>query len=145
MSSTEHQFNGRPTSYWLDVRTTGDDETRWEAVDAIRHLCSPEDSIPLFLDTLRNDSYLRARGLAAHAIFDLACCPNPEPVLVTYLSEIIDLIEDDSRDVQIEIIETLRFLGSPAIASVQSLRSIAESDDKELASLARTAIQAIDA
>jgi len=144
MGDEEHQFNGHSKSYWLGVRTTGDDEKRWEAIDAIRHICSPDQSMPLFLDTLRHDDYWRARSLAAHAIFDLVCCPKPEPVVTANLPEIIALLQDDSRDVRIEMIETLRFVGSPAVASLQSLRSIAEGEDDELAGLARTAVQAIE-
>lgn len=144
MSGEQSLFKMKPASYWLDARTKGDEEMRWEAIDAIRHLCPPKQSIPLFIDTLTHDRYWRSRGLAAHAIFDLACGPKADPEVVAHLSSIIEFLEDDSRDVRRQIVEALKFVGSPAVASLKSLKSIARSDDTELASLARDAIDAIE-
>ncbi len=69
--SSYDSLGPQPDDFWFAARIGDNDEMRWMAIDAIRHNCSPEVSLPLFLDTLQNDSYDYARGLAAHAIFDL--------------------------------------------------------------------------
>jgi HEAT repeat protein len=107
MSTELPTFNGQPADHWIRARLQGDDEVRWEAVDAIRHLCSPDISIPLFLDTLRNDGYWRARALAAHALFDLAMDRPDVAGLDDALRQLPDLMADPSADVREQISEIL--------------------------------------
>lgn len=92
------------------ARLDRDDETRWEAVDVIRHICEPASSVPLLLDSLANDRYPRARALAAHALFDLAIdrvggvnWQEIFPVLVT-------ASHDPSDDVREQVADLLKVL-----------------------------------
>jgi hypothetical protein len=103
-------FHGRGFNYWLQIRLSGDDEQRWEAVDAIRHICHPDTSIPLFLDTLRNDAYWRARALAAHALYDLIAGPHPDSRVADALPQLLEAANDPSPDVRAQIKEVLAAL-----------------------------------
>src|SRR4051812_22130054 len=72
MTDTEPSWNGRPASHWIEMLSHPEDEMRWRAVDALRHIAPPSESSRFLLDTLRRDSYWRARALAAHALYDMA-------------------------------------------------------------------------
>lgn len=100
-------FHGRDFDDWSRIRLSGGDEERWEAIDAIRHICSPETSIPLLLDTLHNDTYWRARGLAAHALFDLVACPEPDSRVADVLPALRLAANDPSSEVRAQVGEIL--------------------------------------
>ena len=108
----EFLFRGQPSSHWLRVRLSGDDEARWEAIDAIRHVCLPDESIPLLLDTLRNDQYWRARALAAHALCDLAWEPAIHPQLIQVMPDLVVALSDRSVEVREDISQLLELLDS---------------------------------
>ena len=106
-------FNGRDIAHWLGVRLSGEDEARWEAVDAIRHLCGPETSVPLLLDTLLKDQYWRARCLAAHALFDLAMDREEEVNWTDLMPQLQSAALDPSEEVRGQIAELLTVLSAP--------------------------------
>jgi hypothetical protein len=106
----EPTFNNHLVDYWLRARLNSDDETRWEAIDAIRHICVPEVSIPLFLDTLSNDTYARARALAAHALYDLAVVSPKDSELIEKLPRLELAANDSSDSVRKEIEALLKLL-----------------------------------
>jgi hypothetical protein len=110
MSDNAARFHGHPIDYWLDKRLTGDDEERWEAVDAIRHLCSPAASIALFVATLRKDGYWRARALAAHAIFDLVIDPSEHDSTLAMLPPLGEFLGDPSQEVRDQISQTISLI-----------------------------------
>ena len=110
MSDEPSKFHGHQIGYWLDKHLTGDDEERWEAVDAIRHLCAPTTSIPLFLETLRDDDYWRARGLAAHAIFDLVVDPSDHDSTLAMLPPLDEFMNDPSQNVRGQISEIIALI-----------------------------------
>lgn len=105
-------FRGRPAEYWLHARLSGDDEARWEAIDAIRHICPPDESVRLFLDTLHTDSYWRARALAAHALYDLALDRSEVARLVAVMPQLLAALNDSSANVREQIAELLEVLDS---------------------------------
>lgn len=144
VSVDEIDFHGQPLSHWLTARTSADDETRWKAVDAIRHICTPDVSMPMFLETLQDDRYWRSRALAAHAIYDFAWDAEFRPLVNAAVPALLDSLDDASREVREQVIATFELLGSAANASLEALNSIAKSDDAGLADLARTAIRAIE-
>ncbi|WP_428307640.1 hypothetical protein [Lacipirellula sp.] len=109
-SDDSPQFHGHPIAYWLEKRLSGDDEERWEVIDAIRHLCYPATSIPLFLATLREDSYSRARALAAHAIFDLVIDPSDHDFVLTLLPPLSEFANDPSPEVCEQISQTIALI-----------------------------------
>lgn len=106
-------FNGKHIQQWMHLRTSGDDETRWEAMDAIRHLCKPVDSVPPFIDTLRTDEDWRARALAAHALFDLAIDPHGDRSRLSINSASLrTCLSDSSPDIRDELTAIMRILDS---------------------------------
>jgi hypothetical protein len=106
-------FRGRDTEHWLSARLSGDDDTRWEAIDAIRHLCGPDTSVPLLLDTLLNDHYGRARGLAAHALYDLAVDSAEEVNWAEIMPRLQIAANDPDEGVREQIAELFDALENP--------------------------------
>jgi hypothetical protein len=109
-SDDSPRFHGHPIDYWLEKRLSGDDEQRWGAIDAIRHLCYPATSIPLFVATLRDDPYWRARALAAHAIFDLVIEPSEHDFALTLLPPLSEFLDDPSQEVRDQISKTITLI-----------------------------------
>jgi len=109
----ELTFRGQPASHWLRLVTTGSDDERWEAVDAIRHICGPERSIPVFLDVLSKDRFWKARALAAHALFDMAWDVESRATLREFASRITSLPPDPIADVREQLAEALSVLNDP--------------------------------
>ena len=105
-------FGDYPVDFWLRVRLSGDNELRWEAIDAIRHLCEPKLSVPLFIDTLLHDSYECARWLAAHALYDLAIHREYRSLLRKELSQLHRAESDPSAEVRIEVCEMISILST---------------------------------
>jgi hypothetical protein len=143
MSDDEGLFNGRSSDDWLTVRTAGDDESRRKAIDAIRHVIEPKKSMSLFFDTLRNDSYWRARALAAHANYDLAFDQDARSDVLAVLPGLIDALSDPSVQVRQQIIYILELLGTAAAAAVPRLEEIAHESDRETSEAARNAVELI--
>jgi hypothetical protein len=110
VGSQELSFRGKALDHWLCLRISGEDEARWEAIDAIRHICRPDVSIPLFLDTLHNDSYWRARALAAHALYDLAFESEYRPRLLEILPSLRNALVDSSIEVRENVNNLLELL-----------------------------------
>lgn len=106
----EPTFRRRSIEYWLVARLDSDDETRWEAVDAIRHICDPASSVPLLLDSLVNDRYPRARALAAHALFDLAIDRVEGLDWQKILPVLVIASDDPSDDVREQVADILKVL-----------------------------------
>jgi len=107
--SYEPRFNRYPVEYWFNLRMQGNDEERWNAVDAIRHVCEPTISVPLMLDTIKTDSYSRARGLAAHALYDLAV-DSPEQIPADVYPQLIAAVQDPDPGVRTQVEELLKEL-----------------------------------
>jgi hypothetical protein len=103
-------FDGKPQEHWLRSRLTGDDETRWKAIDAIRHICVPSVSIPLFFDTLRTDPFWRARALAAHALCDIAYDNPNNAAIVESIPVLVECAADPSFEVREQLEELLKLL-----------------------------------
>jgi len=105
-------FRGHSFGYWSNLRLNGQDEERWEAIEAIRHICHPDTSIPLFLDTLCNDKYWRARALAAHALYDLVAGPQPAHRVADALPQLRKAAHDPSANVREQVTELLEILAA---------------------------------
>jgi hypothetical protein len=143
MSESDLLWNKQPLSYWLNALESADNEMRWMAVDALRHIEHPTRSLPIFLRVLKQDSFHLARGLAAHAIYDM-----------TYDEEFISLVRgvlfplkaalfDPSINVSVEIINTLEMLGEAAFPALSQLELLAKSENKEVRKAATGAILTI--
>ena len=110
MSDQPSLFHRHTLEYWLDKRLSGDDEERWEAIDGIRHLTLPAFGIPLFLETLRNDPYWRARALGAHALFDLVIDHADHDAMVLMLPPLDEFLNDPSEIVREQIEKTISLI-----------------------------------
>ena len=64
----------------------------------------------MFLSTLKNDSYWRARALAAHAIFDLVIDPTDHDATVAMLPPLDEFLSDPSEHVREQIAETISLI-----------------------------------
>ena len=73
-------------------------------------LCRKRASRSLFLSTLKNDSYWRARALAAHAIFDLVIDPTDHDATVAMLPPLDEFLSDPSEHVREQIAETISLI-----------------------------------
>jgi len=143
MAVTESSWNGRPLSYWIEALQHPDDETRWQAVDAVRHVADPSKAIKLCVATMRRDPYWRARALAAHALYDMACEGESRPLLHAAIPELAEALRDESNEVRLNAVYTLELLGSGAIAAISALREAAEDADDEFRRAAKDALAAI--
>ena len=142
MGSADPLWNGQPTSYWVEMLRHPDGEIRWQAIDAIRHISPPIDSIPLFICALRDNDW-RTRALAAHALYDLAFDEELHCLLQQAVIPLVDALEDDSPHVRINSAHTLELLGPEATVAVPALNRIIEHGDEELRQAATDAIVAI--
>src|SRR4051794_12656756 len=111
MTDTEPSWDGRPVSQWVELLAHPEDETRWRAVDAIRHVVPPSQSIRLLINTLRRDGYWRARALAAHALYDMAGDEVVRPHLRDTIGPLAESLSDASPDVRLNAAYTLEALG----------------------------------
>lgn len=91
------RFSKHPTSYWLDRLRSPDDETRWEAVDAIRHVMESPGSVRILLNVAECDAYWRSRALALHGICDYLYSEQSNPDAGTEICKMSVALEADSR------------------------------------------------
>ncbi len=142
MGNTDPLWNGQPTSHWVEMLQHPDGEIRWQAIDALRHNLPPIDTIPLFIEALR-DNYWRTRALAAHALYDLAFDKSLHLLLKQTVIPLVDALEDDSPQVRLNSVHTLELLGPEAKVAVPALNMIIEHGEEELRQAATDAIVAI--
>lgn len=141
-------WNKRPLTYWLNAIHDSDGETRWEAVDALRHLLNPSQSIPILIDIVENEPYWRARALAAHALFDIGAYPPTRPSLDPFLNRLVpalaSALSDDSIWVQLSVAEALETLGRDAAAALPHLELAAPTiENADVYELVESAIRNI--
>ena len=162
-------WENRPLEHWIETRRHQDGHKRWEAVDAIRHIAAPEISVPYMIDTLRNDSYWRARALAAHAVFDLVAGMNwddpPQPdqnerddatlehriflqtvfaLAPTIVIALAEALRDEDHHVRMNAVFALREMGRIATPAIPSLKEALDHQDVELREAAQTALDCIE-
>jgi HEAT repeat protein len=142
MENTGVLWDGQPLEYWLRTLHDPDDEARWRAIDALRHIAHPSQTIALFTVAL-NDRYWRARALAAHALYDLAHEDEMVPLLLQAVIPLANALLDVSTDVGLNAAYTLELLGSTAAAALPQLREAAKLGDDQLRKAASDAISNI--
>lgn len=64
------RYSKKPISHWLEALQSPDDDVRWEAVDAIRHVMEFPANLDVLLEVSQRDIDHRCRGLALHAFCD---------------------------------------------------------------------------
>jgi len=139
MENTAPLWGGLPLEHWVRTLREGHDEDRWRAVDAVRHIAQPSESVTLFIEAL-NDRYWRARGLAAHALYDLAFEDEYVPLLLQAVIPLANALSDESSDVSLQAAYTLELLGSAAKTALPQLQEAVESGGDELREAATNAI-----
>lgn len=135
-------WNNRPLDHWVEMLRHGDDETRWQAVDAIRHLAHPSDSLHFFLSAL-GDSYWPVRALAAHALYDIAHDENAGQLLSEAVEPLANALRDEYLDVGLNAAYTLELLGASAIGALPQLQEALELGGDQLRNAASDAITRI--
>src|SRR5262249_60237498 len=119
-------------SYWIEMLDHPDGEVRWEAIDALRHIARPEQTVPLFARALRRDSDWHVRALAAHAVYDLAFEEDLRPLLRQAVIPLAEALKDQSPDVALNAAHALGLLGSVASAAIPALRQALDQGDDRL-------------
>lgn len=142
MEDTDHLWEGRAANDWVRTLSLGDDMARWKAVDALRHIASPTDTIPLFIDALK-DPYGDVRGLAAHALYDMAEDEEFAPLLVNWVRPLAEALCDRDEDVACNAAFALNALGTSATGALSTLFFVAECGDEPLREAASEAIAKI--
>jgi HEAT repeat protein len=136
-------WNGQPLSYWLDALGAADGEKRWQAVDALRHIADPMETVPLFIAALQHDSFWRTRALAAHALYDMAFDAELRPLLHPVALQIAGALKDESPHVRLNAAFALETLGPGAKEAIPALREAADNGDDELRRAANAALVGI--
>jgi HEAT repeat protein len=143
MADDADLWNGHPASHWIEMLDNPDGEVRWQAIDALRHIARPEQTVSLFATTLRRDSDPHVRALAAHAIYDLAFEEDLRPFLRQAVMPLADALNDEFLHVGLNAAHALGLLGSAASAAIPALRQALNQGDDRLRIAAHDALAAI--
>jgi HEAT repeat protein len=92
-------FKGKALEHWLAIRVSGKDESRLEAVDAIRLLCEPEERVLLLVEAL-GDHCWRVRAAAMRALFEVALPIGTRPLVEAAWGKWERAIDDPSQEVR---------------------------------------------
>lgn len=114
-------WNRRPLEHWIPLLQAPEDEARWGAVDAMRHIAPPAMSVKILIGAL-GDRYWKVRALATHALHDLIVDGDiqiEEHDLVKVLS---DLLDDESIEVSVNAAYALESIGPKAFLAIPALR-----------------------
>jgi HEAT repeat protein len=139
MEHTDNVWKGRPLVYWIEALEDPDDEARWGAIDALRHIAHPSQTIPRFVRSL-SDRYWRARALAVHALYDMAFEVEFVSLLSQAVTPLANALSDSCSDICLEAARTLELLGPAAQAALPQLQEAAKRGDDELRNAASEAI-----
>jgi HEAT repeat protein len=142
MEDTDILWDGKPLEYWVQTLQDPHGEARWKAIDALRHVAHPSQTIPLFVLSL-TDLYWRARALAVHALYDISFEEEFVPLLSQAVAPLADALSDVSSEIRLEVARTLELLGPAAQAALPQLQEAAKHGDDELRNAASRAILTI--
>lgn len=142
MNDSRLIWEGNPVEYWVQELRSPEDESRWAAVNALRHIGHPSKTISLFIDAL-SDSYWRVRALAAHSLYDMAHEEALIPMLCQAISPLGKALSDESPEVALNAAYALELLGPRASAVLPQLREAAGHADDRLRRAASDAISTI--
>lgn len=136
-------WNLHSPSEWARVlREDADDEGRWRALDALRHVGKAEETINPFLEALE-DRYWRVRALAAHALYDLILDEDGLVKRAEVIESLTSALGDQCLEVSCIAAYALGALGPAALSSTPRLRQVAEEDPARLREAAAEALSAV--
>jgi HEAT repeat protein len=98
----------------------------------LRHLTRRKRVPSIFAAILQQDSYWRARALAAHALYDMAFDDEFRPLLQGVVLQLAGALQDESSHVRLSAAHTLGVLGPEAGHAISALRKAADNGDDEL-------------
>ena len=136
-------WDGQSLEHWVRTLYDPDDEARWKAIDALRHIAHPLQTIPLFIEAL-NDRYWRVRALAAHSFYDIAHEEENIHLLIQAIAPLANALSDESLQVGLNAAYTLELLGSRAGAALPQLQEAASLGHDQLRKAASEAIAKIN-
>lgn len=93
------KYHGKSLEHWLAIRVSGGDESRLQAVEAIRQLCGAEECVPLLVEAL-GDHCWRVRAAAAHALFEMGRDAQSRPAVEAAWGKWERAAEDPSQEVR---------------------------------------------
>ncbi len=116
MSQEDEAFwRGKSAAEWKPHLDDADEELRWLAVNAVRHIYAHPEAIPLLQNSLRDESW-RVRALVLHHFLDILAAPDRDAELTDavlfseVLPDIRRLAEDADPRVREEAVAVLRYL-----------------------------------
>jgi HEAT repeat protein len=130
-------------AHWLEQLRDEDEDKRWRAVDAIRHLLPLNSFISSFMHSLKNAKAWVVRALICHSFYDAAHRSEERSELLTFTDEIIDALLDQSIEVRLNVIYTLELLGADAQAALPVLDEMLSDDNERIRTAASEAIHTI--
>jgi HEAT repeat protein len=143
MSSGRSLQTDESAQHWIERLRHADDEERWRAVDALRHVAHASQFVGLFIAAMR-DSYWPVRALAAHALYDMAHWADATVLLSGAIVPLAEALRDDCTHVSLNAAYTLELLGPIAKEALPQLEEAVKSDHEELRKAAIDAINRID-
>jgi HEAT repeat protein len=104
-----NKFHGKSLEHWLAIRVSGGDDARLDAVNAIRQLCTPAESVPLLVEALE-DHFWRVRAAAALALYEMAQNSAARPLVEAAWSKWERAADDPSQEVRKGILALMAVL-----------------------------------
>jgi hypothetical protein len=103
------KYHGKSLEHWLAIRVSGSDDARLDAVNAIRQLCTPEESVPLLVEALEDHCW-RVRAAAAHSLYEMGCDAKTRPAVEVAWGKWERAAEDPSQEVRKGILALMAVL-----------------------------------
>jgi len=103
------KYHGKSLEHWLAIRVSGGDDARLDAVNAIRQLCAPEESVPQLVEALE-DHFWRVRAAAAHALYEMAQDAAARPLVEAAWGKWERAVDDPSQEVRKGILALMAVL-----------------------------------
>ncbi len=143
MSDSHAMWDGQPFEYWVRTLRDAEDDVRWKAVDALRHIGPPSETVELFIAAL-SDPCWQVRALAAHALYDMAHEEELSYLVCKFVLHLARTLSDESPEVALNAAYTLELLGPNARAALPLLRKMAANRDDRIRRAANDAMISIE-
>jgi HEAT repeat protein len=119
-----------------------DSEARWAAIDSLRHVGHPSQTVHIFIASLCDSSWL-VRALAAHALYDVIHDGELGALLDHAVEPLAMALRDEATEVGLNAAYALELLGPRASAVLPRLREVANASADPLRQAVIDAIRSI--
>jgi HEAT repeat protein len=135
-------WDGKPALHWIENLLHPDGDQRLRAVDALRHIARPSQTVPSFLRVLEDRDW-RVRALAVHSFYDMAHDEGVLELLTEAIPALTTALSDECEEVRLNAVYTLELLGPRAKAALPRLSEVFESGNDRLRQATSDAILAL--